>query len=296
MHGLAAPLDEQHQQVEVARDERHLLGSAEQRAAGRRDDERSETVADLVCHVRCSIPAPSEVMRCAECCRPSCGRRRRLQAPWPRPRSRPGRRGGRPQGGAAVRRHAATRLIRNAVVIVEGGKIKAVGSGLAGARRGARSSTSATPRCCPGFIDAHTHLTGESADNWLQGAIERHAAQRAGDGDPRHRLRAPHADGRLHHRARRRRRATSSTSGCATPSTAGVVPGPRMLVAVQLARRPRRPLRPAPASRTCCSASEPGIADGIASGRRRLPRRRALPGQVRRRRHQGLRHRRRAVA
>ena len=79
------------------------------------------------------------------------------------------------------------------------------------------------------------------------------APQRAGAGHPRHRVRAAHAHGRLHHRARRGRAATSSTWRCATRSRAGVVPGPRMLVAGQRARGARRPLRrhglPVPALR-----------------------------------------------
>ena len=147
----------------------------------------------------------------------------------------------------------------------------------------------------PGFIDAHTHLTGESSRQLALGHGGRPAAQRARVRDPGHRVRAPHAHGRLHHRPRRRQRATSSTSALRNAIRAGTVPGPRMLVAVHaLGARGGHCDHsgyPVPALR-------PGAGHRGRHRRRprRLPRRRALPGQVRRRRHQGLRHGRRALA
>ncbi|HVS00379.1 MAG TPA: amidohydrolase family protein [Thermoanaerobaculia bacterium] len=62
-------------------------------------------------------------------------------------------------------------LVRNGVVIVEGTRIRAVGSGLA-VPAGARVVDLGDVTLLPGLIDAHTHISGESTDNWTQGLVD----------------------------------------------------------------------------------------------------------------------------
>ncbi|HEX9941424.1 MAG TPA: amidohydrolase family protein [Thermoanaerobaculia bacterium] len=153
--------------------------------------------------------------------------------------------------------------VPNGVVIVEGDRIKAVGSGIP-VPAGARVIDLGDATLLPGLIDAHTHMTQESTDNWLQGTMEglrRTVAESA--------IRATEY-------ARKTLMAGFTTvrdvgssdyidAGLRNAIRDGVVPGPRMLVAVHAlgARGGHCDDNGFPYQRF---GDEPGVESGIASG------------------------------
>jgi imidazolonepropionase-like amidohydrolase len=120
-------------------------------------------------------------------------------------------------------------LVTGGVIVVEGGRIKAVGSGLT-APAGASVVDLGDATLLPGIIDAHVHLSGEASDDWYKEAVE--SLRR---GVPEQAIRATEY-------ARRTLMAGVTTVrnvgasdfvdvGLRNAIAAGVVPGPRMLVA-----------------------------------------------------------------
>jgi imidazolonepropionase-like amidohydrolase len=157
----------------------------------------------------------------------------------------------------------ADRTVAPGLVVVEGNRITGVGpSARVPAQAQVIDLGDAT--LLPGFIDSHTHMTGESSNNWLQGTL---------DGLRRT---LPESAIRSTEYARRTLLAGFTTTrdvgagdyldvGLRNAIAAGVVPGPRLLVAVHAlgARGGHCDETGYPHLRF---GRETGIEDGIASG------------------------------
>jgi imidazolonepropionase-like amidohydrolase len=155
------------------------------------------------------------------------------------------------------------RAVTPGLVVVEGGRITGVGPS-ATVPAHARVIELGDATLLPGFIDSHTHMTSESSDNWLQATV---------DGLRRT---VPEAAIRATEYARRTLMAGFTTTrdvgssdyidvGLRNSIEAGVVPGPRLLVAVHAlgARGGHCDDTGFPYQRF---GHETGIEDGIASG------------------------------
>lgn len=153
--------------------------------------------------------------------------------------------------------------VRNGVVIVEGGRIRAAGPGLS-IPAGAQVIDLGDATLLPGLIDAHTHMTGESSDNWLQDTLSnlrRTVAEAA--------IRATAHAGRTLRAGFTTVRDVGSGEyidvALRNNIQQGVIPGPRMMVAVHGlgARGGHCDESGFPYRRF---GEESGIEDGIASG------------------------------
>ena len=124
----------------------------------------------------------------------------------------------------------ADALRANGVVLVQGPKILAVGTDLA-IPAGAEVIDLGDATLSPGFIDAHTHLTGESTDDWKQQFVDgfrREVAEKAIES-------TVHARKVLEAGFTTVRDVGSSDLldvGLRNAIARGLVPGPRMLVSV----------------------------------------------------------------
>ncbi|MBI3468612.1 MAG: amidohydrolase family protein [Planctomycetes bacterium] len=123
------------------------------------------------------------------------------------------------------------KLIKNGIVIIEGDRITAVGASLA-LPAGAEVIDLGDATVSPGFIDAHTHLTQERTDDWNKDIVDRFRRQIPEQSY----YAASHAKKVLEAGFTTVRDVGSRDFidvGLRNAIARGLVPGPRMLVAVQ---------------------------------------------------------------
>ncbi len=161
----------------------------------------------------------------------------------------------------------AEKLVRDAVVLVDGARIAAVG---AGARVPADAELIDLGDCtlCPGFIDAHTHLSFEAAGNFDQSFVIRFRRQ---------------VTEQAHYAASYARRTLEAgfttvrdvgtlmgfdfiDVGLRNAIAAGLVAGPRMLVAVHLIGATGGHSDLTAGLRFGAAGPEPDYAEGVADG------------------------------
>jgi imidazolonepropionase-like amidohydrolase len=156
---------------------------------------------------------------------------------------------------------------KDAVVLVEGSKIRGVGSGK-DIPDGAEVIDLGDATLAPGFIDAHTHLTGESSDDWNRDIVDRLRRE------------VPEQAYRAAANARKVLEAGFTTVrdvgssdfidvGLRNAIARGLVPGPRMLVAVH-ALGATGGHADSNGFRHDLLAGPPGVDAGIANGPDRL--------------------------
>ena len=187
--------------------------------------------------------------------------------------------------------------IANAVVVVEGAKISAVGRRPGRAGRARRSIDLGDATLLPGFIDSHTHLTGEAGDSYVQDFFDGPAAARR----PSRRSTARGLREARPSRPASRRCATSAPTddldvGLRNAINEGLTPGPAHARRALRARRDRRPLRQHRVSRRTRSARSPASRRASSTAPNEGRQAVRLRHQVRRRRDQDVRLGRRALA